>query len=104
MTPELRCAARLHSLDMAQRAFFDHVNPDGADPSLRMLAAGYVGSVMGENIAYGQSSPQLVHGGWMLSDGHCSNVLSGLFTEIGIGYHLGGAAGQHYWTQNFGRR
>ncbi|HYE02508.1 MAG TPA: hypothetical protein VD963_04660, partial [Phycisphaerales bacterium] len=29
----LTLAARAHSLDMAQRDFFDHINPDGLDPT-----------------------------------------------------------------------
>src|SRR5262245_27110890 len=36
-------AARAHSLDMAQRDFFDHVNPDGLDPTDRANAQGYTG-------------------------------------------------------------
>jgi uncharacterized protein YkwD len=106
MSPELRCSARLHSKDMAERGFFDHTNPDGVDPFARMAAAGYSGSSGGENIAMGQPSPTQVVQGWMSSDGHCRNIMSPNFTLIGVGYYSQPGAspwfGGHYWTQNFG--
>ncbi|MFB7506818.1 sigma-70 family RNA polymerase sigma factor, partial [Streptomyces broussonetiae] len=39
--PQLQTAAQGHSDDMAARHFFDHTNPDGADPGQRITAAGY---------------------------------------------------------------
>lgn len=103
--PMLRCAARLHSLDMYERGYFDHDNPDGVDPFERMAAAGFSGSYMGENIAQGQSSPEDVMRAWMESDGHCSNVMNPNYTLIGVGFHPGSDSdrrAQRYWTQNFG--
>ncbi|MCX4242298.1 CAP domain-containing protein [Paraliomyxa miuraensis] len=103
MESRLRCAARVHSLDMIQRGFFDHVNPDGLDPFDRIELAGYSFRASGENIAAGQTTPQEVVDGWLLSPGHCANILSPDYTEIGVGYvftqtdPLG-----HYWTQTFG--
>ncbi len=103
--PILRCAARLHSLDMYERGYFDHDNPDGIDPFERMAAAGFMGSYMGENIAQGQTSPEDVMRAWMDSDGHCSNVMNPNYTLLGVGYHPGSDSNrraQRYWTQNFG--
>lgn len=105
MDPILRCSARLHSLDMFERDFFEHTNLDGLDPFQRMAAAGFSGSFLGENIALGQRTPEEVMEGWMESDGHCSNVMKAEFTVIGIGYHPGAGMrglGSNYWTQNFG--
>jgi uncharacterized protein YkwD len=105
MDPVLRCSARLHSLDMFQRGFFAHENPDGLDPNERMIAAGFKGMMSGENIAMGQTSPETVMMAWMDSDGHCSNIMQPKFELIGIGYHPGSANDfkkQRYWTQNFG--
>jgi len=96
---DLRCAARNHSLDMATRGFFDHTNPDGDGPGERLEAAGFSGFGWGENIAWGQRTPQQVVDGWMGSDGHCRNIMNPDFTEIGVGYH-----GANYWTQTFGSR
>lgn len=105
MDPILRCSARLHSLDMFEREFFDHVNPDGLDPFERMANAGFVGSGGGENIAVGQQTPEEVMEAWMDSDGHCANVMRSAFATIGVGYHPGsGGRGlsSNFWTQNFG--
>lgn len=103
MEARLRCAARVHSLDMVERGFFDHVNPDGESPFDRMERAGYQFRNAGENIAAGQTTPSEVVDGWLQSPGHCANILSPDFTEIGVGYML---APQdpfaHYWTQTFG--
>lgn len=103
MEARLRCAARVHSLDMAMRGFFDHVNPEGEDPFVRMERAGYSFQAAGENIAAGQTTPQEVVDGWLQSPGHCSNIMSPDFTEIGVGYVFA-PQGQlpHYWTQTFG--
>jgi uncharacterized protein YkwD len=103
MEARLRCAARVHSLDMAMRGFFDHVNPDGEDPFVRMERAGYSFLAAGENIAAGQTTPQEVVDGWLASPGHCSNIMSPDFSQIGVGY-VAAPQGMlpHYWTQTFG--
>ncbi|MEU8617913.1 sigma-70 family RNA polymerase sigma factor [Streptomyces sp. NPDC048623] len=92
-------AAQGHSDDMAARNFFDHTNPDGADPGDRVTAAGYRWSTYGENIAKGQRTPAEVMDAWMNSPGHRANILNCSFKEIGIGIH---DAGGPYWTQVFG--
>jgi uncharacterized protein YkwD len=105
MNPILRCSARLHSLDMFERNYFEHDTPDGVDPFERMAEAGFVGSGGGENIALGQRSPEEVMAAWMDSDGHCANVMRANFDTIGVGYHPGSGmrgATNNYWTQNFG--
>jgi len=96
----LRCAARLHSQDMHDNDFFEHVHPvTGQTPFDRIEEAGYTGSYpQGENIAYGQRSPEEVMAGWMDSDGHCSNIMNPDFTELGVGMY------DFYWTQKFGAR
>ena len=98
MNEALRCAARRHSLDMDQRNFFDHENPDGESADDRIEQAGYVWSAWGENIAAGQPSPEVVMEDWMGSDGHCANIMNPNFTEIGVGHHI-----SDNWTQAFGR-
>ncbi|HTV17443.1 MAG TPA: CAP domain-containing protein [Polyangiaceae bacterium] len=105
MNPILRCSARLHSLDMFERDYFEHDTPDGVDPFERMAEAGFVGSGGGENIAFGQRSPQEVMDAWMESDGHCANVMRANFDTLGVGYHPGSqmrGGNSNYWTQNFG--
>jgi uncharacterized protein YkwD len=103
MQAQLRCAARVHSLDMSVRGFFDHTNPDGESPFARMERAGYQYQAAGENIAAGQTTPQEVVDGWMLSSGHCSNIMSPDFSQIGVGYVFAADAQfPHFWTQTFG--
>jgi len=99
MNASLRCAARNHSVDMDERSFFDHVNPDGERPWDRVEQTPYGSWVtIGENIAAGATTPEVVVGGWMNSDGHCSNIMASSFQEIGVGYWSGGNV---YWTQVF---
>lgn len=105
MEAHLRCSARLHSMDMSLMGYFDHTNKAGLSPFTRMQQAGYVGSAMGENIAMGQRSPAEVVAGWLDSDGHCSNIMSPMFSQLGVGYYAGASTGWQQsllWTQNFG--
>ena len=104
MDPALRCAARKHSADMAARNFFDHTNPDGDTPWDRMDKAGYGAySNAGENIAAGSPDAQGTMNQWLGSDGHCANIMSPSFEDIGVGYSPGGQYG-HLWTQVFGAK
>ncbi|MBV7697850.1 sigma-70 family RNA polymerase sigma factor [Streptomyces sp. TRM70350] len=100
--PQLNRAAQGHSDDMAARDFFDHTNPDGADPGQRTTAAGYNWSTYGENIARGQQTPEAVMDSWMNSPGHRANILNCSFKDIGVGIHKG--SGGPWWTQNFGAK
>tara|TARA_B100001093_G_scaffold336475_1_gene321319 strand:+ start:983 stop:1519 length:537 start_codon:yes stop_codon:yes gene_type:complete len=101
--PLLDCAARRHSLDMAQRGFFDHVNPDGDAPDARILVTGYQPRAMGENIAAGAMTADDVVEGWMNSDGHCRNIMDGSFQQLGVGYIFDADVQYNrYWTQVFG--
>lgn len=101
--PALWCAARMHSLDMIERDFFAHDNPDGDGPGERMSEAGYEGRGGGENIAAGNSTAEETMQQWMGSDGHCSNIMDPNYRYLGVGYATDGSRGGHYWTQNFGR-
>jgi uncharacterized protein YkwD len=96
---QLRCAARLHSMDMAVRGFFDHTNPDGESPWDRVDKTDYTGFASGENIAAGYPDPAAVMEGWMNSPGHCSNIMNPDNNELGVGYYEG-----DYWTQVMGQR
>lgn len=94
----LDCVARAHSLDMHQRGYFGHTNPDGEQPWDRMEAAGYRYGQAGENIAGGSSTADGVMEQWMSSDGHCANIMNPGFVHIGIGFH----GDSRLWTQVFG--
>ncbi|HLO41276.1 MAG TPA: CAP domain-containing protein, partial [Phycisphaerales bacterium] len=108
----LTIAARLHSQDMADRGFFDHINPDGMNPTDRATAQGYDYSA-GENIAAGYFSMDSVHLAWLQSVEHRLNVLSLYedfddsfkYTEFGAGTGIPTIEGDPYGvyqTQMFG--
>ncbi len=104
MNGDLVTAARDHSQDMADQNYFSHTSLDGRTMSQRIRNAGYTGaSPWGENIAAGQSTPESVTDGWMRSEGHCRNIMSGSYRAIGVGYvYRADSIYRHYWTQNFG--
>ena len=102
MQRNLRCSSRVHSKDMMERDYFAHDNPDGEDPGVRIANADYPWMSYGENIAYLYASPAEVVEGWHQSPGHCRNMMSDWFDEIGVGIYDGGTG--IYWTQNFGSR
>lgn len=79
---------------------FSHSRPDGSSFSTALKASGVSFMGAGENIAYGQQTPEAVMQGWMNSSGHRANILNPKFTTIGVG-HYQNAAGVHYWTQLF---
>jgi uncharacterized protein YkwD len=102
---KLAAAALAHSRDMAAHDYFDHVDRGRAGVAERARQQGYRWRAIGENIAGGQGSPQQVVAGWLASPGHCANILSPDFTEMGTAYALNAqAAMEIYWTQVFGAR
>lgn len=97
--PALREAARAHSAEMFRRSYFAHDSAVAGSPADRMKAAGVQFQVAGENIAYAQSL-SIAHRGLMNSQGHRENILSPLYTRVGIGVVDAGIYGQMY-TQDF---
>lgn len=79
---------------------FSHTRPNGSSfvSALKEQGVNYMGA--GENIAWGQRSPEQVMQGWMNSDGHRANILNPNFTKIGVGYYQN-SQGINYWTQLF---
>lgn len=79
---------------------FSHTRPNGSSFSTALSEQGARYRSSGENIAWGQKSPEQVMEGWMNSPGHRANILNSKFTAIGVGYYRS-AAGVNYWTQLF---
>lgn len=90
-------AALGHSKDMNVNSYFSHTSQDGTTFSARVTAAGYNWASVGENIAVGYTSEAEVIEAWIESAGHCKNLMSPKFTEMGV------ARSGNYWTQNFGK-
>ncbi|MBV9889722.1 MAG: CAP domain-containing protein, partial [Rhizobacter sp.] len=102
---QLAQAALVHSRDMAQRNYFDHVDPSGASVAERASKTGYRWHAVGENIAAGQGSAKQVVAGWLASPGHCENIMSREFVDMGAAYAINPhSAMEIYWTQAFGAR
>lgn len=98
----LATAARGHSSDMAAHDYFSHTSRDGTTFTTRITRAGYAWSAAGENIAAGYPTAAAVVDGWLSSYGHCLNLMSGDFVDLGVGFASGASFGS-YWTQDFGR-
>ncbi|HEY9002986.1 MAG TPA: CAP domain-containing protein [Mucilaginibacter sp.] len=95
----LAAAALQHSQDMNTTGNFSHNSSDGTSFSDRITAAGYTNwRALGENIAYGYTTEQAVFNGWLQSEGHCKNMMSASFKEMGA------AKAGTYWTQDFGAK
>lgn len=126
---QLAALASRHSEDMAARNYFEHVNPDGKDPSARAEQTGYectkdygnyytVG--IAENLALnwmydsiGYVGPiasydwstldeiaESTVDGWMGSKGHRENILSERYDRQGIGIAMG-SENKVLVTENF---
>lgn len=94
---ELSRVARYKSQDMVDHRYFSHTSPTYGTPFQMIKAFGLSFRTAGENIAYGQRTPQAVVNAWMNSSGHRANILNASYTQIGVGYVADG----HYWTQMF---
>jgi hypothetical protein len=119
MNDALLAAARGHTVDMLLRDFFDHINPDGEEPSDRTMAEGY-SRFVGENIALASVNGRNEAGGveyllellfvdaGIADRGHRVNLMRQTFTEGGMGFARGwfDDGGIEYdvyaTTQNFG--
>jgi putative cell wall-binding protein len=100
--PDLQIGADVRAEEAVRN--FDHIRPDGRDWStifdeIFFFPADGGDFWVGENLAYGQSTPSEVVTAWMASEGHRKNILDPDFTRIGVGYYAAG--GTHYWSQLF---
>ena len=95
---DLTAVAQLRAKETV--TLFSHTRPNGTScfTALGEYGVSYRGA--GENIAYGQRSPEEVMEGWMNSSGHRANILNANFTSIGVGYYQA-ANGVKYWSQMF---
>jgi hypothetical protein len=104
---DLASLADMHSLNMAYKGFFDHIDHEGLQVSQRqqkyfprLIHAG-----IGENLFFIDNSkrvydPQEIVSGWMDSPGHRENILQADFTHTGVGVFL--LEDKLYTTQVFG--
>ncbi len=97
----LASAASLHSEDMAFHQVLSHTGSDGSFPGDRITREGYDWRTYGENIAVGYPTVSAVMQGWLGSAGHCRNIMTPAFSEIGAAFAEGpylGNPSAPYWT------
>lgn len=100
LNAQISKVAKIKCQDMINKHYFSHTSPTYGSPFKMMESFGIRFSAAGENIAYGQKTPAEVMNGWMNSPGHRANILSGTYTNIGVGMAQTGS-GVKYWTQMF---
>ncbi len=97
MSQEVNQAAQIRAVETTQS--FSHTRPNGSSFSSVLTENGISYRRAGENIAWGQKTPEAVVNAWMNSEGHRANILNANFTTIGVGYYLNGST--PYWVQLF---
>jgi uncharacterized protein YkwD len=99
---------------MARKNVFQHETVPGSayynpttqpSPWDRMKAEGYNWNGASENIAAGYGTVAAVMAGWASSPGHCANIMSPNYTQLGIACVSGGGSStfRNYWTMNLAR-
>ncbi|RZS56839.1 CAP domain-containing protein [Sphaerotilus mobilis] len=98
-------AAQVHSLDMANRSYFEHDGSAQDTPAQRVTNTGYRYVRVAENIARGPASSArkgLLDTAaamklWQESPPHCANLMSPSVTEIGLACVVN-RSNVRYWT------
>lgn len=94
--------AKNHSTDMANRNYFDHINPEGERVGARLTAGGVKWYSCAENIVAGYYDPYAISNGWYNSEGHRKNILNSEYKYLGVGFAYNEKAQyKYYGTQNF---
>jgi hypothetical protein len=91
-------AARKHALLMLNLNMLEHQLPSEPKLEARLAEAGARFTAIAENIAVGPN-PQIIHDGWMHSDGHRKNILNPQTNSVGIAAVRG--PGGLYAVQDF---
>ncbi|MCD8390417.1 MAG: CAP domain-containing protein [Firmicutes bacterium] len=94
---DLTAAANQRAVEIS--SVFSHTRPNGSSFSTVLGEYGVSYKSAGENIAYGQKTPEAVVEAWMNSSGHRANILSSSYSKIGVGVYKSGNT--YYWTQLF---
>ncbi|WP_059104729.1 CAP domain-containing protein [Shouchella shacheensis] len=92
---EVADVAYLHSKDMNDQQYFDHVSPTRGDLGARFQTGEVPYDMAGENIAANYVDGLAAVEGWLNSEGHRVNLLHQEFRYLGVGVH------REYYTQNF---
>lgn len=94
---KVQAAAQVRAVEI--KTSFSHTRPNGSSFATALKEQGVTYRRSGENIAWGQRTPQEVVNAWMNSSGHRANIMNENFTKIGVGYYQHN--GVNYWSQLF---
>lgn len=96
-------AARMHSQDMADNNYFNHISQGtGYTFGIRLKNAGIIYTSAGENIIAGYADGISMMMGWINSQGHRTNMLNANYKYIGCGAAYGAnSTYKIYATQDF---
>ena len=86
LSPELRCAARIHANHLASRDRLTHEGKDETPPVLRIARAEYEGIPHYEVLAQDFEDASTVVGAWLESAPHCQAVLDPDMRDAGPGH------------------
>jgi uncharacterized protein YkwD len=100
---QLTAAANAHAVDMAERGYFGHQDPEGHGLQARLVKARYPYHLALEIIAVGQRDPRIVLAEWLDSADHHKNLLDRNVRDIGVAhlYYPSDPAvsrHRHYWV------
>ena len=90
LSAKLNNGAQAKANDMIVKNYWSHTAPDGTQPWVFFVNAGYTYIRAGENLAYGFDTSGGVVNGWMNSPGHKANIL-GAYNDVGFGIANGPA-------------
>ncbi len=97
--------AQMKADDMAKKGYFSHTGPEGEQPWVWFMRAGYRYQYAGENLAVNYDESEEVVDAWLKSPTHRANILKEQYTEIGIGIATGTYKGREatFVVQFFGK-
>ncbi|MCA9658841.1 MAG: CAP domain-containing protein [Myxococcales bacterium] len=85
MDPELRCAARLHSLDMAADNYVGYVAEDALGVADRLDAVDYDYGLWAATVGAGWTVADHAVDSWLESEHHCWKLFAAEFDGVGVG-------------------
>lgn len=102
LNTQLNQAAQLHSDDMASNNILSHTGSNGSSFDQRIETQGFVFAFAGENVAAGKRIVEDTLEQWLSSEGHCRNIMSPNFSQMGLGVSENPSSRYKvYWAQVF---
>ena len=96
----LNAAAEKRADEVAHTA--SHTRPDGTNCFSVLSECGVDEKGQGENIGWGEATPEEVFESWMASESHRANILNPNATKMGVGYCFDANSDWgHQWIQLF---